>query len=780
MLKNLNITNFLLPSLLLLLFLQHPILGFDRSGKEDDFDKILRIRRNFLTGGHKLDKKDPEIRKKTEMISSLGIQYWNSMDKRLWRSFLWSDLSNSSLENVLKNYERLKSIALAYSIPGSALYKEKKLKTDIIFALEWLYKNYYNETLKLLEKEQKVGVLIGIELNDIIVLINKDLSKDEKHRLIRPVFEIFPSLNDRTEPVVNALKSWMYTLSSSVIKNSGKLDSALFAFKEITQYVTKGNGFYSDGSFLIDKSSLNGAEGIDVLSMIANTYFALQETSKMALLGDKEHLFDLINKAFIPIVSQYKISDIVKGEEMVIPKAEAKRNSQLAESCLLLLATFKNDLEIKHQLRPMIQLVELKESLSRFSVQSIMLYKENIQAKEKDILSIKIYPSMDRLIMHTPQYSCGISMFSNRTINYENREGFNSKGWYTSYGYTSVAFNEVEPLDWSTVDPYKIPGTTITKLRTEEGGQSGKTNLVKWAGGAEINGKYGCAGMELQDVASSLFARKSWFLFDNEIVALGTGIKCSDNFEVVSIIENRKININSTSLFINGEETSVEEFTPAIFDDAEWMYLRSSKDTMGIGYVFPQYSPIASTVSKGKILKTDAEKSDSEDVYFSLTINHGKKPTQGSYQYILLPGITIDSLGRYDQNPDVIILQNNNEIHAVREKNLNLIAANFWTEKSSTLSIDGSLTITCDKPVALLLREKDNEAELSISDPTQNVSGIVHVEIVNSRILDLIAADSRIKIFKDGNLVRLSIDLTKTNGASQSFSMKLSDNIVKE
>ena len=39
---------------------------------------------------------------------------------------------------------------------------------------------------------------------------------------------------------------------------------------------------------------------------------------------------------------------------------------------------------------------------------------------------------------------------------------------------------------------------------------------------------YGVAGMSLHPYNTTLYAKKSWFMFDNEIVCLGAGITCGD------------------------------------------------------------------------------------------------------------------------------------------------------------------------------------------------------------------------------------------------------------
>ena len=62
--------------------------------------------------------------------------------------------------------------------------------------------------------------------------------------------------------------------------------------------------------------------------------------------------------------------------------------------------------------------------------------------------------------------------------------------------------------------------------RGNDGGHA-KTNPYNWVGGTDIEGLYGAA-------------HKSWFMFDDEIVCLGSGINSSDNRIIETIIETVK------------------------------------------------------------------------------------------------------------------------------------------------------------------------------------------------------------------------------------------------
>ena len=64
---------------------------------------------------------------------------------------------------------------------------------------------------------------------------------------------------------------------------------------------------------------------------------------------------------------------------------------------------------------------------------------------------------------------------------------------------------------------------------------------------------YGVAGMSLHPYNTTLYGKKSWFMFDNEIVCLGAGITCGDAGGVHTTAENRRLGTPITNSFtLNG------------------------------------------------------------------------------------------------------------------------------------------------------------------------------------------------------------------------------------
>ena len=84
------------------------------------------------------------------------------------------------------------------------------------------------------------------------------------------------------------------------------------------------------------------------------------------------------------------------------------------------------------------------------------------------------------------------------------------------------------------------------------------------------------------------------------------------------------------------------------------------------------------------------------------------------YSYILLPNATATQTAAYAANPDVVILENTNSAHGVREQTLGITAANFWQDTTHTVGL-----VTMDKKSAVLVHEAATQVDVAVSDPTQ-------------------------------------------------------------
>lgn len=166
----------------------------------------------------------------------------------------------------------------------------------------------------------------------------------------------------------------------------------------------------------------------------------------------------------------------------------------------------------------------------------------------------RVFAGMDRASLVRPGFTLGVAMASTRTGTHELINDENQRGWYQAAGTTYLQTNgdQDQHLDayWPTANPYRMPGTTVdTRARVYENAKF--INGVRdWAGGARGAGRFAAIGHNFADEGSSLTARKSWFLIDDVIVCVGSGITASHGQRIETVVDSRNLYAAGTGAFI--------------------------------------------------------------------------------------------------------------------------------------------------------------------------------------------------------------------------------------
>src|SRR5579883_1817906 len=215
----------------------------------DNFARVRARWRSLLTLGPSPRPSDPDVIAGLERQAATARRFWSSLQTSADRAFLWPDLANPSEPGqVAESYNRLRVLALAYATPGSSLQNAPKLKADLLGALDWLSANGYNE------QKTKVGnwwyweIGIPLALNDIVILLNEALSADQISQFMGAI--------DHFTPVVKytgANLVWLATIiaiRAAIVESDQKLVAARDGLSPVFRYVTSGDGFYADGSFI--------------------------------------------------------------------------------------------------------------------------------------------------------------------------------------------------------------------------------------------------------------------------------------------------------------------------------------------------------------------------------------------------------------------------------------------------------------------------------------------------------------------------------------------------
>ncbi|WP_340024942.1 polysaccharide lyase family 8 super-sandwich domain-containing protein [Paenibacillus sp. FSL K6-1096] len=749
----------------------------------DEFDGMRENRKVMLTGGSSLDTADPDIAAALTRLTNEANGYWQTMNTAAGRTYLWSDNPGTGNSiHIRVTYERLKTMALAYATSGTALYEDSQLGNDIVAALDYMYATRYHEGITPVASgtsnwwDWQIG--IPLQLNDITVLMYDSLTPAQVTNYMTAVERFSPAVT-----LTGANRTWKAMVVGErgmLVKDGTKLAAARDGLSSVFNYTLSGDGFYRDGSFIQHNNiPYTGGYGIDLLLAVSDLMGMLHGSSWQVTDPKQSNVWEWVYNAYQPVMYKGAIMDMVRGREISRNYSQDHDAGHRVMQGILSLSRIAPPAQggdFKRMLKGWIFSDTFKSFYEDAPVPSLALAKsissDPAIEPAAELTGYKQFAAMDRAVQHRPGYSLGLAMYSSRIASYEAINSENAKAWYTSAGMTSLYNSDLGQYSddyWPTVDNYRLPGTTVLS-QTSSGSH---TSTKQWTGGTDMQNLYGVSGMELKYGDYDLSARKSWFMFDDEVVALGSGINSTDNKVVETIVENRKLNAaGSNTLTVNGAVQPSVLGGSGTMDQVEWAHLSGSTAGADTGYYFPQTVPLA--------MKREARTGNWKQInprpvtpstpvtrnYMTLWLDHGVNPAGGEYQYVLLPGKSAPQVAAYAAAPDIEVLANTSGVQAVREKELGIIGANFWEDGTSSADL-----ITVNKKASVMTQETEDTLELSLSDPTQAGTGVIEVEL--DRSASGYTADSGITVTQLSPTIRLSVNVSAAKGKTFKASFEL-------
>ncbi|WP_158289475.1 polysaccharide lyase family 8 super-sandwich domain-containing protein [Paenibacillus flagellatus] len=767
------------------------------------FDRLRWKWRYSLTGedGYELPVTDPGLQSRIDVITSLAQSAWETMNKSEGRSLLWDDATPAaypSSAHIYETYKRLYRMALGYSTKGSPLYGDPALLADLTEGLDWAYENQYNETMTWQVNQHHWEINIPTVLVNIATLLYDRLTERQLTNYMNAVHRF---AHDPTTYATSVTPSYgANRLSESLpivvrgilVKDGSRLALVRDRLSDyealIYPFVDKGNGWYRDGSFVShDAHAYTGTYGLEQYGKLVTLLDLLKDTPWEMTDPRADNVMAWTMDGFLPLVHKGRLMDMVNGRSIARQGAGDHVQGSLLIDSLIKVIDFAEPEEAAIIKRTIKEWLEGKTEYGYFDRASIPNYLK-VKALMDDpavtaapLAVYRQYAGMDRAVQQRPAYAFGLSLYSKRIYDFETIAGENKRGWYTSSGMTYLYDGDHTQFNdnyWATVDMKRLPGITVDAEYARPEGQSNKLGTKSWVGGVEA-GEYGASGMELESYGTTLKARKSWFAFDNEIVALGSDISSADNRTIETIVDNRRLERHKRQgLTVDGRPQPSNPGWSADLQDVGHIHLQDKQEggrSSGTGYVFPDGNAAVKALREVRSgswqdvsASTDATVYD--NTFLTLWIDHGKNPNGAGYSYILLPERTEEQTAAYAEKPDVTILERNEYVHAVRDNKLNVTAALFWQDVKRTV---GDL-ITADKKAAVAVKETAEELDISVSDPTQENKGIIEVD-VNRAAVGVVSADPSVKVLRLAPTVRLAVQTDGTGGRTQRVKLSLRD-----
>lgn len=754
-----------------------------RASVADEFDELREKYKIMLTGGSEYSLSDPDIAERIVGIAETAQGYWDSLHKTSERTRLWDDspFGNDS-GSVTRTYDHLRDMVLAYVTHGSDLQGDVQLKTDIISALDWMNTHQFFDGVTMYQNWWHWQIGAPLAVNDIVAMMYDELTPIQISDYMAAVAYAQPSV---TMSGANRLwESQVIAISGINSKDSSRVAAGRDGMSALFPYVTAGDGFYTDGSFVQHNYyAYNGGYGVSLLSGISDLLYLLHGSAWDVTDPNEVNVIQWIYDAYEPFIYKGNLMDMVRGREMTRHGAQDLNVAVDVMVSIIRLsevAPTADAYAFQQMIKYWLQLDTDKTFLKDVPVAMIIsanqiLSDSSITARD-ELTTHRQFPGMDRTVHLRPDFGFGISMSSSRIGNFEAINAENNKGWHTGDGMTYLYNNDLSQFNdnfWPTVDSYRLPGTTVLQ-NTPQAANS--RNDKAWVGGTDMLGQYGVTGMELHPVGKSLQAKKSWFMFDDEVVALGAGISSTDGIATETIVENRKLNdTGDNALTVDGAAKPSTLGWSETLAGAEYVHLAGNVPGSDLGYYFPGGATVKglreARTGNWKQLNASSAWGDTTAHtrnFLTLSVDHGTNPTDQSYSYVVLPNKTSAQVSSYAAAPHISILENSDSVQAVKENSLNITGINFWNDEPTTAGL-----VTSDSKASVMTRETTNDFEVSVADPTQKNVGVIYLTVDKSAT-GLISKDPGVTVIQYHPTVILKVDVNNAHGKSFTAKFDLS------
>ncbi|MGW3690008.1 polysaccharide lyase 8 family protein [Streptomyces sp. NPDC005125] len=674
-----------------------------------------------------------------------GISYADPSPDTDQESYGYSARMNDS-------FTRLSTMAQAYAQPGTGLTGDAALKDAVIAGLDHLYSDVYNENKARFGNWWNFQIGSPQALMDAAVLLYDHLSAEQIAAYCRAVDKFLPDSTvaqyTGTSTGANRVDLCRGIILRGVVGGSAaKIQLGRDALSPVFPYVTTGDGFYADGSFIqhTDVPYIGGYGA--VLHDGLGRLFALLRDSTWQVNDPGSQLFlDTVEKAIAPFIYNGLMMDNVSSrgisrgltvsDPVQLPQDDHTRAHSVMASVLLVGqgASPEEQARWKAMVKGWLQrdyygpaLKNPKLSLVNTARLQTLFDDDTVKASPEPT-EHRVFSNMDRATHRRRDWGASVSMASKRIAHYEFGNGEHARGYHTGSGWLSWwgddhGLEQYSDTFWPTVDPYRLPGITVSKKPLPDGfgGNWGNPKPdTAWVGGT-TDGEFGVTGQHLRGVDSTMTAKKSWFWLDDSIVCLGAGITSADGTPVETVIDNRNLGASGTArLSLNGIAQPGTQGRQTTRAHTKWAHIAGHA-----GYVFPEAG--GSRVSAlreertgaWKDINTGSSPTSFTRRYLTLWQDHGTDPQDASYAYILMPGASeLRTAARAIDPLWLQILAHTAQQHGIRIPSLGFTGINFW--EAGTVG-----KVTASAPASVQIREKrDGTATISVADPSRTVTGL--------------------------------------------------------
>lgn len=556
-----------------------------RAVSEQEWDQVKDKWRRYIVGDENMDITDDYIKAKLDRVNSDCKSAWAQLNKSEDATVLFGTRDVTTTADMNTQYLYMLSMAKGYGTYGSEYYQNKKLRGDILYSMNWLYNHYYGQAeidgtgwrdTKLFNWSDWFVTTPGYLMHTILIM-EEFVPKQKIKQYVSLYEHLRGEMRTGKTPDNAASRVYNGTLVAALLEDAERMRAMTDDYNLLLLPAKSGLGVQEDWLYLTHNNlPYTTAYGTgSLLNRIVCVEAILAGTAFEFTSPYKYNSCIWMYEMFEPIMFNSGLMSSFSGRA---PGNEQGMGAYVTGAAINLLGVFGKDDDAK-----------MKQIIKKSATEAVKNYVVNYlnigqladlaevvaddSIKTEGYNRAKVYYTGDRVVLQRDEWAVALSMSSSRVPKYESLNGAHMDGWYTGDGmvYTYILgdYNAYNSIYWKQANPYHRPGTTVdTQEREAVSVSFGKEYFSSedFVGAVEFEKKYAAAAMQHEDFTnlvpgttstdeyggdlevhqSSLEGKKAWFMFDDEVVALGTDINANDGYDVHTVIENRKLNKEET------------------------------------------------------------------------------------------------------------------------------------------------------------------------------------------------------------------------------------------
>lgn len=765
----------------------------------DTFDALRNRWVNHLTGGAGIGLASEAAMARIERLSEKAAASYGSADRSpAPGDDIWPDLPMRGPEPaaITTTYRRVLAVATAWATPGTAQYRERDVERTLVDWYRHMTGSWYNTATPPAGNWWFWEIGVPRVLGDLTLLMYGSLSDDDVSRALRALRHFTPDPNwieagNRAATAANrADKCLACLLRGIAARSGGEIALARDALSDrrgggansLFAYVTSGDGFYADGSYIHHELLPQaGTYGKAALAAVAPSIMLLDRTPWELPLTAVRPLLDSVERSFAPFLWNGRMMETVRGRAVARQHENDQRDGWDTIEAVMLLAGYVDPSYRETYLglakgwleRSSGDYLAAATTVSDLKRAEALLGDPDVRPAPEPLGHVRT-AHQERMAHRGHGWAYTVATSSSRIGRYGWGNGENRYGWHQGDGaaYLYLANDPDQFADdyWPTVDPYRLPGTTASIARREPGPDTG-TPIPEadnaWGGGVSLAGRWGTAGMNLTNELGDVRGKKSWFLLEDRVVAVGSGIIVTGP-GAETTIENRAFRPGTAPRFtVDGKPLAPGERRG--LDAPSWAHVDGVAGYVFLG-TYAARATLGDRSGSWRDINSGPDTKGSTDrrtrTYATLSLVHPSGTGGDRYAYVILPGATPERTRAHAIDSPVDVVRGDPSAHVVRVRR-----GSRWYQFAHLWEGVDDGVVRADGPCAVLVTATDEDARIAVSDPTRSVSRVV-IRLETPRRYTRVAwSSSRLRI-RTGDTITIDADLASSRGAS--FEARLS------